>query len=182
MASPGNRHCANYIGTLSFPVETLKVCAETQQHGGPLLWKFARGARGLRSSPLLWNEDLWYCMASRRDRSNRRNDVVSNVTVVRAPRTSCCCQHDTKVWPNPRSLLSAAFVRVTVGSRFDLRQCGLLSLKQEYKQVRREAETRSSAIAEGPRDASCQLKSCQLPRNSAETTCTTSPEPSISCR
>jgi len=32
---------------------------------------------------------------------------------------------------------------------------------------------RSSAIAEGPRDASCQLKSCQLPRNSAETTCTT---------
>jgi len=29
--------------------------------------------------------------------------------------------------------------------------------------------TRSSAIAEGPRDASCKLKSCQLPRNSAET-------------
>jgi len=36
--------------------------------------------------------------------------------------------------------------------------------------------TRRSAIAEGPRDASCQLKSCQLPRNSAETTCMTSPE------
>ena len=37
--------------------------------------------------------------------------------------------------------------------------------------------TRSSAIALGPRvRASCQLKSCQLPRNSAETTCTTSPE------
>ena len=35
--------------------------------------------------------------------------------------------------------------------------------------------TRSSAIAEGPRDASCQLKSCQLRRNSAETTYTTSP-------
>jgi len=35
---------------------------------------------------------------------------------------------------------------------------------------------KSSAIAEGPRDASCQLKSCQLPRNSAETTCMTSPE------
>ena len=34
--------------------------------------------------------------------------------------------------------------------------------------------TRSSA--EGPRDASCQLKSCQLPRNSAETTYTTSPD------
>ena len=36
--------------------------------------------------------------------------------------------------------------------------------------------TRCSAIAEGPRDASCQLKSCQLPRNSAQTTCTASPE------
>ena len=37
-------------------------------------------------------------------------------------------------------------------------------------------KSRSSAIAEGPRDASCQLKSCQLSHNSAETTCTTSPE------
>ena len=37
-------------------------------------------------------------------------------------------------------------------------------------------ETRSSAIAERPRDAPCQLKSCQVPHNSAETTCTTSPE------
>ena len=36
--------------------------------------------------------------------------------------------------------------------------------------------TKRSAIAEGPRDVSCQLKSCQLPRKSAETTCTTSPE------
>ena len=36
--------------------------------------------------------------------------------------------------------------------------------------------TRSSAIAQGPRDASCQLKSCKLPRNSAETIGTTSPE------
>ena len=37
-------------------------------------------------------------------------------------------------------------------------------------------KTRSSAITEGPRDASCQLKSYQLACNSAETTCTTSPE------
>ena len=42
--------------------------------------------------------------------------------------------------------------------------------------------TRSPAITEGPRDAPCQLKSCQLPRNSAESTCMTSREPSISCR
>jgi len=45
----------------------------------------------------------------------------------------------------------------------------------------RSLHTRSSAIAEGPRDASCQLKSCQLPRNSAETTYTTSPD-QIDCR
>ena len=37
-------------------------------------------------------------------------------------------------------------------------------------------KTRSSAIAKGPRDASCQLKYCQLPRNRAETTYTTSPD------
>jgi len=36
--------------------------------------------------------------------------------------------------------------------------------------------TRSSAIAEGPCSPSCQLKSCQLPRSSAETTCVTTPE------
>jgi len=36
--------------------------------------------------------------------------------------------------------------------------------------------TRSSAIAEVPRDASCQLKFRQLPCNSAETTYTTSPD------
>jgi len=39
-----------------------------------------------------------------------------------------------------------------------------------------DSNTRSSGIAEGPRDASCQLKSCQLPRNSAETTYSTSPD------
>jgi len=36
--------------------------------------------------------------------------------------------------------------------------------------------TRSSSIAKRPCDTSCQLKSCQLPCNSAETTCTTNPE------
>jgi len=37
-------------------------------------------------------------------------------------------------------------------------------------------KTRSSAIAEGLSDASCQLKSCQLQRNSVEATYTTSPD------
>jgi len=46
----------------------------------------------------------------------------------------------------------------------------------DFREIAGYISTRSSAIAEGPRDASCQLKSCQLPRNSAETTCTTSPE------
>ena len=46
-----------------------------------------------------------------------------------------------------------------------------LNYKYQYQNL-----TRSSAVTEGPRDVSCQLKSCQLPRNSAETTCTTSPE------
>jgi len=36
--------------------------------------------------------------------------------------------------------------------------------------------TRSPAITEGLCGASSLLKSCQLPCNSAETTCTTSPE------
>ena len=57
----------------------------------------------------------------------------------------------------------------------------LRSRAYRYKQSGESVEsvlkkTRSSAIAEGPRDASCQLKSCQLPRNSAETTYTTSPD------
>ena len=36
----------------------------------------------------------------------------------------------------------------------------IMTLKQWHSNDR----TRSSAIAEGPRDASCQLKYCQLPR------------------
>ena len=46
----------------------------------------------------------------------------------------------------------------------------------DFRQITGYISTRSLAVAEWPRDASCQLKSCQLPRNSAETTCTTSPE------
>ena len=35
--------------------------------------------------------------------------------------------------------------------------------------------TRNSATADGPRDAKCQSKSCQLPHNSAGTSCATNP-------
>ena len=47
-----------------------------------------------------------------------------------------------------------------------------LDINEHWQQMK---NTRSSAIAEVPRDASCQLKSCQLPLSSAETTYTTSP-------
>ena len=45
----------------------------------------------------------------------------------------------------------------------------------DFRQITGYISTRSLAIAERPRDASSQLESCQLPRNSAETTYTTSP-------
>jgi len=51
-----------------------------------------------------------------------------------------------------------------------------LSVRVCLSVTSRSSTTRSSAIAEGPHNASCQLKSHQVPRNSAETTCTTSPE------
>ena len=67
-------------------------------------------------------------------------------------------------------------VRPTLGLKTDKHKD-----KVELQSFRRQKRTSlsttiSSAIAEGPRDASCQLKSCQLPRNSSEITCTTSPE------
>jgi len=60
----------------------------------------------------------------------------------------------------------------------DVKKRSHKNLKKRLKTSKRDEnkKTRSSAIAAGPRDASCQLKSCQLPRNSAETTYTTSPD------
>ena len=60
--------------------------------------------------------------------------------------------------------------------RAKFRQCEMIFLSFHVYSALHRCKTRSSAIAEGPRDASCQLKSCQLPRNSAETTYTTSPD------
>jgi len=58
--------------------------------------------------------------------------------------------------------------RVIMFFNFVVAVCNLFLLEHSI--------TRSLDIAEGLRDASCQLKSCQLPRNSAETTYTTSPD------
>jgi len=44
------------------------------------------------------------------------------------------------------------------------------------KQNKQQNITRSSAIADGPRNTVCQSKSCQMLHNSVGTTCTTSPE------
>jgi len=62
--------------------------------------------------------------------------------------------------------------------KYVYRTCDLLliTVRNNASSVASVCNTRSSAIAEGPRDALCQLKSCQLPRNSAETTCATSPK------
>ena len=64
-----------------------------------------------------------------------------------------------------------------VQSKADMTQLNLPhgTNNEKWKTKTDKLQTRSSAIAEGPRDASCQLKYCQLPRNSAETTYTTSP-------
>ena len=71
---------------------------------------------------------------------------------------------------------SARRLTSLVSKNVEIRTCSKAALYWS------QTKTRSSAIAEGPRDASCQLKSCQMPRNSADTSCTTSPEPSIRCR
>ena len=71
-------------------------------------------------------------------------------------------------WPN--TCITIARVSFSRSSKY------LISIHVRPRGQRGTVNTRSSAIAEGPRNASCQLQSCQLPRNSAETTCTTSPE------
>jgi len=78
-----------------------------------------------------------------------------------------------------RRLLSAPRERQIITSYIHTNSCVSFprgALLPTLNDVIHREQTRSSAIAEGPRDASCQLKSCQLPRNSAETTCTTSAE------
>ena len=52
----------------------------------------------------------------------------------------------------------------------------LQNLPDNIRTVADPVKFRQEAQREGPRDAPYRLKSCQLPRNSAETTCTTSPE------
>ena len=115
-----------------------------------------------------------------------KNPRSANVTDVRlqsiTPSVCLCVQHDARyagrlAGPSPQLRHTHSGLVVKVVGLTSSEGCLVEHESSVVKII-----TRSSAIAEGPRDASCQLKSCQLPRNSAETTCTTSPEPSLSCR
>jgi len=79
------------------------------------------------------------------------------------------CRHKETWWWNGEVAAAVREKKIKYGK---WKKENTKKARMEYKKSR----TRSSVIAEGPRHASCQLKSCQLPRNSAETTCTTSPE------
>jgi len=52
----------------------------------------------------------------------------------------------------------------------------LQNLPDNIRTVADPVKFRQEAQREGPRDAPYRLKSCQLPRNSGETTYTTSPD------
>jgi len=86
-------------------------------------------------------------------------------------RTQCTRQQNGEI-----EIKSVSTERVSSHHRISFILLKQLSNATVYKVHTNIHTTRSSAIAEGPRDASCQLESCQLPHNSAETTCTTSPE------
>jgi len=71
-------------------------------------------------------------------------------------------------WDTMRRLF---FVRSKAQKAHTSAQLTALNLNDVHK-----IKDKKLSYHRGPRDASCQLKSCQLPRNSAETICTTSPE------
>ena len=108
------------------------------------------------AAPLCW------CMRLHRTTAERVNSTVSDARVVVAILQSFVLFTS---WAANGHALSQIPSTGTIFTGSAIQICKTFPNK-----------TRSSAIAEGSRDASCQLKSCQLPRNSAETTCTTSPE------
>ena len=82
-------------------------------------------------------------------------------------------------------------VQICTNSSVDTQQLNSIDVKKRHGKVKKRKKTlktwsnknvqkrdkrRSSATADGPRDAMCQSKSCQLLHNSVGTTCTTSPE------
>ena len=100
----------------------------------------------------------------------------------------CSTEHKEyllRVLPSETVRIANTSVRVYIALHYirAIRSEGTYSMRSGINSRRKAAarqrlgmiNTRSSAIAEGPRDASYQMKSCQLPRNSAETTYTTSP-------
>ena len=60
--------------------------------------------------------------------------------------------------------------------RQSIASCHLQVLAQRSGRRTSPVTNKKLSYREGAREASCQLKSCQLPRNSAETTYTTSPD------
>ena len=82
----------------------------------------------------------------------------------------------TKVRITPRTVVFVATAAAIYSLGHRLRTSTAVPRSTQFSTLPPRDGTRSSAIAEGPRDASCQLKSCQLPRNSAETTYTTTPD------
>jgi len=134
---------------------------------------------------------FWRRNAARKGSSSGRKVAVSGGTcrssLLAGATDTDQLQRNSGICAAPRYLFRHRPLCVRVGC-CDAKMWRFLSFLGHYcarngdKIITAGWKTRSSAIAEGPRDASCQLKSCQLPRNRAETTCTTSPEPSISCR
>ena len=117
-------------------------------------------------------------------RRHRKLEVVENSPIQAGcgSQTSVECLRSLVVRLQRQLLLQFLYRRCAVSFLYTHDACAFFSTfaKRAYRcsvpAVWNSLSTRSSAIAEGPRDALCQLKSCQLPRNSAETTYTTSPD------
>jgi len=64
-------------------------------------------------------------------------------------------------------VVTVLVITMTLLAPCHMHTSNIMRVHRAHVSVTNFRKTRSSAIAEGPRDASCQSKSCQLPRNSA---------------
>jgi len=86
------------------------------------------------------------------------------------PQTLCCFSHGSNRHSASRSPSATAKLLLILDDAMSM-QCMLLRLENTNVNIQE-----AQLLPREPHDASCQLKSCQLPRNSAETTYTTSPD------